>query len=505
MGALATIALCLLAAVAGGWAALALTGARRHALEAENSRLRQRAFVLEAQGQAHERGQADVGAKLKYLADASHELRTPVAGIGGLAELLLASDLGPEQASYVQAIGIAGASLSRLVDDILDLARAGAGGMRLAAEPIELARLVEGAAELLAPLAQSKGIEIATLLRPGVPASIVGDGQRLGQVLANLIGNAVKFTEQGGVGVEVAREGDSIRFAVRDTGPGIAPGHRARIFMEYEQVAGAGAGSGLGLPIARRIVRQMGGELALVDSSNGAAFEFSVPHASPSGAREPVAGRPGIAALVVADGPFQGRYICLQLLSAGMAARCLDTVEEACRSLAANTATDVLIADAALGADALARLRAAARHAGVARTILLLSPFERHAAGASPMAGYDGWLTKPVRRQSLFERIAPPARAEAGGAGPRVLLAETTRSARWSRPGSSNGWKPRSAGRATARRRCGWRSPPSTARERRSTACSSTSGCRSSTAMPWPAPSARRRRPGDARGCASSR
>ena len=170
-----------------------------------------------------------------------------------------------------------------LVEQILDLSRMEAGRLSLAAEPLDLPRLVESAVELLAPRAQSKGLEIAASISLATPRFVSGDGLRLRQVLLNLAGNAIKFTEAGGVCVEVSRrDGDHLRFAVIDTGPGVPPDRRDAIFRVSNRAtkrkrAGFG-GAGLGLAIARQLVRLMGGTLTLEDNPGGGSiFAFSAP------------------------------------------------------------------------------------------------------------------------------------------------------------------------------------------------------------------------------------
>ena len=169
----------------------------------------------------------------------SHEIRTPINGILGMADLLRDAPLSPENMSYVEAIRSSGAALIALVDQILDLSKIEAGHLGLVVETVDLVKLVEGVVELLAPRAQSKGLEIAASISGEAPRFVLADGMRLRQVLMNLAGNAVKFTSTGGVCVSVERgEGPALRFAVADTGPGVPPDRRAAIFETSSRATG---------------------------------------------------------------------------------------------------------------------------------------------------------------------------------------------------------------------------------------------------------------------------
>ena len=237
--------------------------ARRHAEAAlEEARLK-----AEAANQA----------KSRFLATVSHEFRTPLNGILGLTGLLRESGLGPDQETYARGVQSSGEALLALIDDMLDFAKIEAGRLDLHPEPTALADLLQEIAELLAARAHGKGIDIAAEAGPGLPATVSVDAPRLRQVLVNLAGNGVKFTETGGVTLTaspIAAEGGRarIRFAVEDSGPGVAPGEEWRIFDEFVQGDGAinrrYGGAGLGLAICRRIVRGMGGELT-VDAAPG--------------------------------------------------------------------------------------------------------------------------------------------------------------------------------------------------------------------------------------------
>lgn len=380
--------------------------------EAEFERLRDEIWELRAAAEARDKAQAASEAKSRFLATVSHEIRTPLNGVMGLAQLLAMTRLDAEQASYVEAIGDSSRSLAQLIDDILDFSKIEAGKLDLRRETFALAPLVESVVELLAPRAQEKGLDIASVIASDAPRQIDGDPARLRQVLVNLIGNAVNFTERGGVGVGVARAGDMLRFTVRDTGPGVSDAAREAIFNEFEQGDASATrrhgGTGLGLAISRRLVRQMGGALAIAETSpQGATFAFTLPAPGATSA-PPTAPLAGKRALIVAPSVFEAPYLAQNLNAAGAVAE-IAASEAAGRSrLAAPGAArfDAVIVDCALGAGAAAVLAEAARSARAQRLFLLFSPLERRAFGETALRDFDGWLVKPVRAASLVARLS---------------------------------------------------------------------------------------------------
>jgi len=364
---------------------------------------------LKAEERARAQAETAAAVRGRFLSTMSHELRTPMNGVLGMVQLLLDSPLSPEQRSQLQAVMRSGRSLLTILNEVLDFSKLEAQGEMVAPEPFDLHVLIEDVSELFAPMAHARGLRMHIDIAEEVPATLTADPHRTRQILSNLLGNAVKFTEAGRITVIVRVQGDHLRVVVQDTGVGVPEKARSRLFQAYSQVdANAerrAEGTGLGLAISRKLAERMGGQMGFEPAHpQGSAFWFTLPLVDPG----PIVEAPVLAGrtLLVLEGDDDDARVLERYLRAAGALpmRFRGEAELAHAGLRLESVDAVLLSDV-LANGSTAAISNHLRAAHPYLPVITLSPLGSQSVGTPFGENLRRPLWKPLRRAELIHTL----------------------------------------------------------------------------------------------------